>query len=375
MRNFAIGITLSILSIILTLFALELGARLVKGIPLTKFTNFVEDRITVQRQLFPTQYDPYQGWIPKTGAYGKKNYWGKSITILDYGIRYNGQESNGQDSLTILAIGDSFTYGDEVANDETWPSRLEELSKIKVVNGGVFGYGLDQSIIRAERLADIFNPSIIIISFISDDIDRTEYSKRWGLAKPYFGIIDGKLKLRNSPVPYRPPTTDIDLFRKIFGYSFLLDRSLDKLGLAPYWYIRDWDNKQRAHTEGEEVSCLLMGRLSELSISRKTRVILLAQYTEPEINRGQPSNSEKIIACAKQKGIAVLDLYSYLEAVATSDPEKIKSFFLSSHMSEEGNQFVAKKLFEFLKRNNFASEYNEAQQNSAMFDEHILWKY
>jgi hypothetical protein len=38
-------------------------------------------------------------------------------------------------------VGDSFTFGDQVSADETWPACLEATLHRGVDNGGVFGYG------------------------------------------------------------------------------------------------------------------------------------------------------------------------------------------------------------------------------------------
>ena len=52
----------------------------------------------------------------------------------------------------LLATGDSFTYGAEAADADTWPARLQGLLHLRVANGGVPGYGLDQIVLRSERL-------------------------------------------------------------------------------------------------------------------------------------------------------------------------------------------------------------------------------
>ena len=55
------------------------------------------------------------------------------------------------DGSVILAVGDSFTFGDEVKDDETWPAHLQQLLGRRVLNAGVSGYGFDQIVLRAEK--------------------------------------------------------------------------------------------------------------------------------------------------------------------------------------------------------------------------------
>jgi hypothetical protein len=132
-----------------------------------------------------------------------------SVTILQGGIRSNGHGDVRDASEPILAVGDSFTFGTQVSDRDTWPAQLEKLSGRRVINGGVFGYGIDQAFLRARRLLSRDRFSTVIFSFIPDDIRRCQMSVEFGGAKPYFDFKDGRLTLENVPVspvsPHPPP--------------------------------------------------------------------------------------------------------------------------------------------------------------------------
>jgi len=52
----------------------------------------------------------------------------------------------------VVALGCSFTHGDEVAGDRTWCSRLDEArADLELANLGVGGYGADQALLRLRR--------------------------------------------------------------------------------------------------------------------------------------------------------------------------------------------------------------------------------
>ena len=89
------------------------------------------------------QYDHTLGWVPNPGV---RVIRGIQYTIIEGNIRSNGTtpSQSYQSNKTILAVGDSFTFGDEVNDHEAWPAQLEQLLSHHVINGGVFGYGLDQ---------------------------------------------------------------------------------------------------------------------------------------------------------------------------------------------------------------------------------------
>ena len=111
-----------------------------------------------------------------------------------------------QAAIPILALGDSYTYGEEVNNGETWPSILQALTGRKVLNAGVAGYGFDQIVLRAGLLAPTVHP-------VGDrgllhrrrSAAHREASRLWSADKPWFEIDNGELVLRGVPVP---PRTD-----------------------------------------------------------------------------------------------------------------------------------------------------------------------
>ena len=131
MKRLFQNISVSIFSLLLIFIILELAIRIVKGE--YTFKNFTERKLS-----FPYQYDPYLGWIPKEGHWENQNIHGKTITILENGIRSNGDKTTKETAglACILAVGDSFTFGDYVSDCETWPALLEKVSKGRVINGG-----------------------------------------------------------------------------------------------------------------------------------------------------------------------------------------------------------------------------------------------
>jgi hypothetical protein len=134
------------------------------------------------------KYDPEFGWLPKEGQMGSL------VTVSADGVRSNGNGEPGDATGTILAVGDSYTFGDQVSDRDTW-AQLEELSGRRVINGGVSGYGIDQSFMRAKMLLSQYRVRTLIFSFIQDDITRCQMSKRWQVEKPYFELQDGRLTL------------------------------------------------------------------------------------------------------------------------------------------------------------------------------------
>ena len=167
----------------------------------------------------------------------------------------------------ILAVGDSFTYGDEVNDGQTWPAQLQLLTGRRVLNAGVSGYGFDQIVLRAEQLAaKVQAVGRSSSSFIADDIRRTEMRRLWSADKPYFVIDDGKLvPARRAGAAARRSgqhahASGSGRWATRTSFDFILRR----LDLLHDWY---GDHKRvQAPGTGEHLSCLLTaaaGRAAE----------------------------------------------------------------------------------------------------------------
>jgi lysophospholipase L1-like esterase len=70
----------------------------------------------------------------------------------------------------ILAMGGSTTWGHKVSNDETWPYQLERRlhrnghTQVRVLNGGVSGWGLEQIWLALERrYLSALEPDLVLI--------------------------------------------------------------------------------------------------------------------------------------------------------------------------------------------------------------------
>lgn len=79
-------------------------------------------------------------------------------------------------AFRVLALGDSFTYGYYVHNEEAWPARLEEVLRqqmsgpVQVLNAGVPGYTVEDELeyLREKGLA--LQPDLVVLGIYTNDI-------------------------------------------------------------------------------------------------------------------------------------------------------------------------------------------------------------
>lgn len=143
-----------------------------------------------------TPYDPHKDEGP---------YWSSAegLRAPHEGVVY----SHVTKKTDIAIVGDSFTFGDEVLHEETWGYELDRLlgEEFRVLNFGVPGYGLYQAYRRYEVDVRPWNPKIVILGFIHQNLLRSTLvypfvSKTWKLpfSKPRPVLSDGQLTVMNE---------------------------------------------------------------------------------------------------------------------------------------------------------------------------------
>lgn len=220
-----------VFSVFVFLLALECLARLLLSSPdfLARFEGNDEASLRLswvrrhQHQpgmdyLFDV-YSPNRGWAIKPLLRDRETY-GKPLNTNSRGLRGRSEYSYSRvpGKHRILVLGDSFSFGEEVGDRETFSSYLERLlPNTEVINLGVHGYGHDQMLLYLREEGLKYKPDIILLGFLYYDLERNLLSFR-DYAKPKFRLTRHGLKLENHPVP-KPS----DILKKEFFRSKALD--------------------------------------------------------------------------------------------------------------------------------------------------------
>ena len=336
--SLAVRIALIAGSVIFSLVVLELGLRLLRSGPegLIHWPNLANSRLSIGEDstgLCAYTYDATLGWVLPTTCHTPR------YSVDDNGFRRT-PTAGPLAEPSILATGASFTLGEEVADDESWPAYLQNATGRKVTNAGVSGYSLDQTVLRTEKLAPLVKPLFILLAFTPGDIRRSEVSMAWSREKPYFAVVDDKLELRNVPVPAQanarvaPP-----LAARLFGRFALADEIVQRLGIQRGWYF---DEVQAVPPgTGQKIACLLMPRLAKLGVP----VVVVAQYGRSHWAQGAEHEAtnvhamRKVLGCAVDAGLIAVDLADPLKSLV--EKSGVDGLYHADHHSAEGNRVVA----------------------------------
>ena len=130
------------------------------------------------QRIFLDTYDSSEGM----GNVSHDSYLGWDYNVEDGRTREGdtGTDDLGSEDSTIIAIGDSFTFGSEVGSDESFPHYLDDsISNSKVLNMGVPGYGVDQAVLKYLKYASQMEPDVLVFGILPDDYNRASSSLRW----------------------------------------------------------------------------------------------------------------------------------------------------------------------------------------------------
>lgn len=121
------------------------------------------------------------------------------------GRRYQGDadiaEQRQPGVTRIVAVGDSFVWGNEVSAAENFCAQLAgKLPGTETLNMGVPGYGIDQAWLKYRHFGAAHTPDVVIFGVYVDDYVRSSMSFT-SFSKPHFKRDGAEVRLTNQPVP------------------------------------------------------------------------------------------------------------------------------------------------------------------------------
>jgi len=184
-------------------------------------------------------YHPTRGWALRPNLREVPAFGAKTLSSNSRGLRGAREHTLEKPAgvARIVVLGDSFTFGEDVGDDEAWPRRLEELMPgTEVLNLGVHGYGHDQMLLYLKEEGLRYHPDVVVVGFLPDDMERNVLAFR-DYAKPRYVLRDGRLALTNVPVS----SPEEVLAREPYQMKFL-----DLLSMLRGDYLRRSGREQEA---------------------------------------------------------------------------------------------------------------------------------
>ena len=323
-----------------------------------------------------TTHDDLLGWINQPDVlvpdmYGKGVYLRTNPQCFRNNTPTTPERP--RDTVRVICSGDSFTLGYGVDNDHTWCQELASANpRIESVNMGQGGYGVDQAYLWYKRDGLPLEHDVHIFAFVRVDFDRMMSDRFQGYPKPKLEIEDGKLAVRNVPVPY-PRAWPVLLAE--------WDQAVQRLalvrGLRKLVGTDDAGSDPLAGPEAVEktgpIVASVFADLQQLNLSKHSTLLLVylpmrRDYLDGWSDLWREATRED----ARRLGVHFVDL---VEAIRRLPQTQVRSFFIAEgamdypgaagHYTEAGNAFVAEQLSRELRELPGVSEGLRMDQGSA----------
>ena len=248
------------------------------------------------------------------------------------------------DTYRVICLGDSFTMGYGVGDDDTFPAQMETRGDgLQVLNMGMGGFGLDQDYLWYMRDGVRFDADLLLFAFIDLDFRRMQTSLFQGdYPKPLLVMDDGALSVTNVPVP---PVFGASRWQRFHARS-ALGRLL--AGEPPAELGRpatvDADTLPDTEVAGAvflELQRVCAERGQDLVLAYLPRSFTLDSEPKPVV--------EWLDGFTREHGLAFVNLTADFQSLPAP---QLASYFRprDAHYSPTGNRFVADRLLRHLRR-------------------------
>lgn len=372
LRQIAPSAAMATIAVLVSFLFAEIAARIINNVPPLSTSNWVAEALEAGTENLTSVYDSELGWKARENMRrvgdsanhpAAPDFSHVTVTTNSQSLRMNSANTPIREEAplgAIFAVGDSFTWGSEVSDHETYPAHLEDILNRPVLNAAYGGWGLDQMYLRSKELAPDLKPSLIILSPLSDDHLRNAF-RRYGRAfKGYYDLTeDGGLELQGLPVPRNSGAArDVGALQSVLGHSYFIFWAMQVLGQQEMWVNRNLLTDQvHSFEESVEISCRLFPRFQALAAEYGADLLYVQIYGSTEILQGnQHWYSTQGLECARKAGIRSVDTYDALASVLQQEGKDALLTHYSvwkdgrvGHMSSKGNRLVASTIAEALK--------------------------
>ncbi|HEY0810251.1 MAG TPA: GDSL-type esterase/lipase family protein [Longimicrobiales bacterium] len=270
-------------------------------------------------------------------------YRARTVSLGYRGQNFPRRKPNGE--RRVVMIGDSFTWGEFVENNQTLPAQLERFlnqrcNAVRVVNGGVGGTTILGQDVMAQRSLAV-EPDVIVLVYYENDLRD--------LVNPYWLELQ-----RNRQAKSRFPLSIL--------YPALRSTALWHLGLTVRGRMRQGPAPQNAPQgerlppqlppeKAEEMRAAYVARLKALADTLKAKGVDFVFATFPASASFQDSRFHSdalhIVEAAEMAGIKTVDFSQSLRASGLSVNE-MYLLPVDDHPRPKGYSLAASQLSEFL---------------------------
>lgn len=326
-----------------------------------------------QIQVNFLQQDEILGWENKPNFEGirETREFKTHIKINSKGLRDENYDYKKPDGTKrIVVLGDSFTVGPQVEENELFTEVLENdlLKNVQVINTGVLGYGSYQELIFLKNEGVKYNPDLIVVAFyIENDI----LDNMGGNNRPTFVFDNNRERAltnatTNVPVPRKENVTLFLVFKKhikkhikkhFHSYTFIsmkirrMDPNLfnvfKKIGIVDKRTTPLGEQALKRSLElnstGWNLTKAILNEIILVAEANNSKTMILIIPSRGQVNKNWDSEiNGALVEFCKEENISVLDLLPEFREHAKNGEQLY--FKIDGHWNAKGHKLAAELL-------------------------------
>jgi GDSL-like Lipase/Acylhydrolase family len=272
----------------------------------------------------------------------------------------------------ILILGDSFTEGVHVAEDDLFSARLERANpQLEVLNAGVGGYGTVQEYVYFVSEGVRFKPDLLVLMFFDNDLSDNCLSYYAGFGpRPYARIRQGEVEIVERlesadflrftmPVPFRSA-----LSRHSYLYYFLNTHVYQRLFARRMRELQKADVGKTLHCGRYEILSRLVTRMHDTMKAGGGDFAMVLIPTAEEVSRGSSKTQEPIVRFCEARALRCLQLLSRFARERASGARVY--FDADIHWTRVGHDIAAAEIGDFLSEIIASARTREGLRSSSL---------
>ncbi|AWV99991.1 SGNH/GDSL hydrolase family protein [Arcticibacterium luteifluviistationis] len=285
------------------------------------------------------QYDPKLSEFDEALGYRYKRSVASTFSNLEFDTKITTNSLGLRDdekSLNkprIIALGDSYTTGWGVEDNERFSEILEEKSGLKVLNAGISSFGTVREGLLLNEL-DLDSCKMVIIQYCMNDylenktwLDELKNGKTF---KPSFNKEKYNLRVKTNVAlsSYTP-------FKYIHRYTLTILRRL---------FSKNFTLPKVTNSDIPEHVSLFIQGLKQIRNNYKNNILVISLSNS--YNRLDPAFTNELNLQLEISGLSGIDILETSHLFKKND-----IFYLDTHLNANGHAKLAEHLFKYLKDN------------------------
>ena len=254
----------------------------------------------------------------------------------------------------VLVLGDSFTEGVQVSEEDLFTSRLEEINpRLEVINAGVGGYGTVQEFLYLSTEGLQFKPDLVLLMLFENDLsDNCLPTIPDSALVPMQSQKNGEIQIAGKldpaeflkftlPIPFRD-----ELNRYSYLYYFLNSRIYQRLFSNRMKQFLQADLRKLRSSEEYEVFYAIIQKMHNLAVSKGVNFALVLIPTREDVGLRSSPTRQSIAKFCQDNRIKCIQLLERFKKESASGSEPYLHFDM--HWNKAGHKIVAEEIASYL---------------------------